>query len=466
MTATGADGAARDSRLVDSVKDGDSSLVRRLIVLKLDVNATEPDGASALHWAVERDRVDLADMLLKAGARPDMANDYGVTPLTLAAANGNAPIIVQLIEGGAKPNTALPTGETALMTAAHTGRIEAVRALINHGADVNARENIKGQTALMWSIWQGHDDVTRVLINTGADITATSDSGFTPLLFAVREGNLPIVRALLGKGAGVMESSTDGNTALHVAVVRGHVDMAKFLLNQGADANASVPGFTPLHWAAATWETGHSHDYIFNETAVNLRQEWSALAGIPTAYAKHDLIKALIAHGADVNARMEKRPPRFGHSLFKTELLPGATPFYLATITADLPTMRLLLANGADPAIGSANNKPLIVAAGLGRVEQETRVPESHVIEAIQLLLETGADINETNGAGNTPLHAATMAGLDNAVTYLAQHGAALSPRNKQDETPLKQAHGFIDKFLLYMRPSTAAVLEKLGATE
>ena len=200
---------------------------------------------------------------------------------------------------------------------------------------------------------------------------------------------------------------------------------------------------------------------------MNTVPEWSVLAGIPTPQAKRDLIVALLAHGADVNARMRKAPPRFGHSLFKTEILPGATPFYLATITADIPTMQLLLQKGADPTLTAAgDNTALIVAAGLGRVEQETRVPEPRVSEAVTLVLDLGADINQPNEAGNTALHAATMAGLDDVVAYLVQRGAALNTKNKMGETPLKQAHGFIDKFLLYMRPSTAAVLEKLGATE
>jgi ankyrin repeat protein len=467
VTSSVASAASRDRRLIDAVKDGDAPTVRQLLASKVDVSATQPDGANALHWAAERDRVDIADALLKAGARANTENDYGVTPLALAAANGSVAMIDRLIAGGANPLVALPTGETVLMTAVHTGRLDAVGALIAHGADVDAKESVKGQTALMWSIWQGHDDVTRALVEAGADIATASNSGFTPLLFAVRDGNLTILQLLIDKGASVTETATDGNSALHVAVVRGHVEVAKLLLERGADPNADGPGFTPLHWATGTWESGHSHDYIFNETAVNRIQEWSVLAGIPIEEAKHDLIIALLSHGADVNARIQKPPPRFGFSLFKTGLLSGATPFYLATVTADLPTMRLLLANGADPAIAAKDNTtPLIMAAGLGRVEQETRVTEAREIEAVRLLLRLGADINEANSAGNTPLHAATMAGLENLVEFLADHGAALNARNKIGETPLKQARGFEDMFLLYMRPKAAAVLERLGAVE
>ncbi len=463
----GAAPVVRDTRLIEAVKRGDVAGARQLIARKVDVNGRQPDGATALHWAAERDQVELAALLLTSGAQPNLQNDYGVTPLMLAATNGSDTMIERLIAGGADPNAALPTGETVLMTAAHTGRVGAVKALLAHGAAVNARERVKGQTAIMWSIWQGHDEVTRALVDAGADLKAASDSGFTPFLFAVREGNLPMVRLLLEKGVDVNQAGKDGLSALHVAVVRGHVGIAKLLLDRGADANNATPGFAPLHWVAGTWESGHSHDYIFNEVAVNKTQEWGVLAGIPSQEEKHDLINALLAHGARVNAQMEKAPPRFGFALFKTDLIRGATPFYLAAVTADIPTMQLLLAKGADPKLHAANNNTaLIMAAGLARVEQETRVPEEREIEAVEMLLKLGLDINEANEAGNTPLHAATMAGLEHMVAYLAEHGAAINARNKKGETPLKQARGFEDMFLLYMRPKAAAVLEKLGATE
>lgn len=468
LTAGMASAAGGDLRLVEAVRGGDATAVRQLLGKKADVNGRQPDGATALHWAAERDRVDLADLLLKAGATVGVANDYGVTPIVLAAVNGSDAMIERLVAGGADPNAALPTGETVLMTAARTGKLAAVRALVARGANVNAKENVKGQTALMWSIWQGHDDVTRALIEAGADLKLASSSGFTPMLFAVREGNMPILRLLFEKGAGdANQAGTDTYSALHIAVVRGHVEMAKYLLDKGADPNNIMPGFTVLHWVAGTWESGHAHDYIFNETAVNRVHEWSVLAGIPSVAQKHDLIRTLLAKGAQVNAVMTKAPPRFGHSLFKTDLLRGATPFYLASVTSDIPTMKLLLEHGADPKILAANNNsPIIMAAGLGRVEQESRVPEERAIEAVKLLLSLGANINEANAAGNTPLHAATMAGLEHMVRFLAENGAAINAKNKAGATPLKQAHGFEDMFLLYLRPKAAAVLETFGATE
>ncbi len=466
VLSTGLEAAGVDTRVVDAAKAGDIAVVRQLLQQQVDVNAPQPDGATALHWAAYADDLKMADLLLSAGSSVDVVNDYGVPPLSLAARNGSAAMVEKLLEAGANPNAALPTGETILMTAAQAGSTASVETLLARGAAVNATEAVMGQTALIWAIWQGHMDVVQKLVDAGADVEATSTSGFTPLMFAAREGSIEAARLLLSRGTNTNAVAKDGVSALHVAVVRGHVRFAKLLLEHGASPNADAPGFTPLHWAAGTWETVHSHDYIFNEVAVVQVEEWRTLAGIPSHEAKLDLIKALLEKGANVNVRTSKAPPRFGFSLFKAPLAIGSTPFYLASLASDTPTMRLLLANGADPMIGALDNStPLMVAAGLARVDNETRIPEVRALEAVKLALMVGNSIHEANGAGNTALHAATMAGLDTVVQYLVESGAQINAKNKKGETPLKIANGFEDSLLMYTRPSTAVVLQKLGAS-
>ena len=152
-------GARRDAPLVAAVKAADVDAVRTLIGEQgVDVNQAEPDGATALHWAVHRNDAELVDLLIAAGADVAAANRYGVQPISLAAENGNAAILDALLDAGADPNAVLPEGETVLMTAARTGDAASIRALLVRGADPNARDSFRGQTALMWAASRNNAD--------------------------------------------------------------------------------------------------------------------------------------------------------------------------------------------------------------------------------------------------------------------------------------------------------------------
>src|SRR5262249_9791045 len=153
-----------------------------------------------LHWAAHWDDLDTADLLIRAGAKVQAANSYGITPLALACTNGNAAMVTLLLKAGADPNAARSTGETPLMTASRTGSIETVKALLARGARADAKEPLEGQTALMWAISERHADIARVLIEQGADVHARTTSGFSPLLFAARVGDLASTRMLLDAG--------------------------------------------------------------------------------------------------------------------------------------------------------------------------------------------------------------------------------------------------------------------------
>jgi uncharacterized protein len=454
--------SSADLRLVGAVHARDFATARTLLRQKVEVNAAQSDGATALHWAIHWDNPEIVDLLLRAGADSNIANDYGVTPLLLACSDASASIVERLLKAGARPNTALPTGETPLMTAARTGKVEAVNALLAAGAIVDARESRKGQTALMWALAERHLDVVRTLLAHGADVKARSAGGFNPLLFGTREGDLETVRLLLRSGADadLNATSADGSSPLLVAVVRGHVALAKFLLDQGANPDADATGYTALHWAAGKWENNHTYDHPQIDAG-----EWGILGGVPPA-EKLDLINALLARGADVNARTRKPPPRFGSTVFEQRYVIGATPFYLAALSADADVMRLLVARGADP-VQMANDRttPLIVASGITRIEAESRLPESEHLRAVELALDLGNDVNAANEAGNTALHGAAMAGFPSVVQALVDRGAALNAKNTRGETPLKlAAEGFVRGGQVNVRPAAAALLRKLGA--
>src|SRR5579863_2579565 len=133
--------AAPKSDVADAAMRGDKTAVRTLLQQKADVNAPQVDGTTALHWAVEANDSELADLLLRDGAKASAANKAGATPLLLATQNGNAAMIGRLLTAGADPNAPLTkTGDTALMMAARTGKADAVKVLLDHKAQVNAQE--------------------------------------------------------------------------------------------------------------------------------------------------------------------------------------------------------------------------------------------------------------------------------------------------------------------------------------
>src|SRR5262245_19849722 len=116
LAVAGLEAAGTTVRLIDAVKQGNRTAVRTLIAERANVNAAEPDGMTALHWAVRGNDLQTAQLLVRAGANVKAASRYGITPLGLAAQNGSAAVAELLLTAGADANAATPEGETVLMT--------------------------------------------------------------------------------------------------------------------------------------------------------------------------------------------------------------------------------------------------------------------------------------------------------------------------------------------------------------
>ena len=437
--------AAADAPLADAMEKMDRAAVHALLQRRADVNTPQVDGMTALHWATYQDDAESVGLLVRAGANVKAVNRYGVTPLTLAITNGDSAIVETLLQAGADPNTTLPGGETALMTAARVGTLASVKALLARGANVDTKDEKHGQTALMWAAAEGHAPVVEMLIEVGADFKARLASGMTPLLFAVREGRSDVVRALLKAGVDVNEpvpveggrrravggrALPPGATPLLAAVMNGHFELAAQLLAAGANPNANLPGYTALHAIVPVRKPGVGD----NDPAPEGSGTMSSL----------ELVRKLVAAGADINARMTRRA-----NLANTRLNEvGATPFMMAALTADAELMRELARLGADPFITNVDNStPLMAAAGLAtRSPGEDAGTESEVLAAVQVALELGNDINAVDKNGETPMHAAAYKNLPQVVEFLASKGAKIDVWNKPDKygwTPLAIAVGY-----------------------
>ena len=459
--------AGDDLRLVEAVKHQNAAATRLLLQQDLDVNTAQADGVTALHWAAHWNDHDTAGRLIGAGVNVNAANDLGVTPLSLACVNGSATLVETLLQAGADASATTWSGETVLMTCARTGNVEAVTALLVRGADVHAAEAERGQTALMWAAAENHAKVVEALITGGADVHARTTGGnaylragiagadYTPILFAVRIGAIDAARVLLDHGANVNDVALDGSTPLLVATHQGRWELAHVLLSRGADPNLDGgAGFLPLHWASGTYEDGLSG-------ALGAKPEKYQRRGSKGS-GKLELVKDLLAHGADPNRRLgNKTLSRYRRGAS------GGTAFLLAAQAGERAIMQALLEAGADPHLATNDNTTsLMAAAGYGRRMPHDTTPEAGALEAAELALEHGNDINAANEDGETALHWAAHWGRDSMVQWLVDHGAHVNAMNKLGQTPLSIANGTQRPSAdFYSWPNLQVLLRSLGGT-
>jgi ankyrin repeat protein len=437
-----------DIRLPDAAMRGDVTAVKSLLKENVDVNAAQGDGNTALHWAVYRDDLETARLLIRAGAKIDSRTRVGdITPLLLAAKNGSGPMIGLLLKAGADTNAPNANGTTPLMLAAASGKTDALKVLLDNGATVNTRDAANGQTAVMFAAALGRGAAIKMLAEYGADLNATSKAslvkplaargepgegdrnktiimgGNSALHFAAREGQLEAVRELVAAGANVnVVSGSDHMSPLLQAIITGHFDIAKLLLEHSADPNlvSATAGLFPL------WATIDAR-YAYHE--------WYPAPSVDQENTNYlDLIKELLDHGANVNARLGSKPwfRTFGNSSGPDPA--GSTAFWRAAQANDVAAMKLLIAHGADPNIKTTHGcSPLLVATGIQHSYQGANmVPEARM-ETVRFLVEDlGADVNSKDDRGYSALHAAALIGRNDIILYLTKRGGNVSARANQ----------------------------------
>ncbi|HEV2200665.1 MAG TPA: ankyrin repeat domain-containing protein [Bryobacteraceae bacterium] len=444
--------------IVEAARSSDHDALRALLAKKVDVNAVEGDGSTALHWASYRDDLEGVDLLLHAGAKVNASNDLGATPLWAASQNGSAPMVAKLLAAGANPNAALLAGETPVMVAARSGYANVLELLLAKGGDPNAR-GARGQTALMWAVSQKHPEAVKVLLAHGADVEIRSNAwnevmavpphgylpynraiphgGDTALMFAAREDDVESAKLLVAAGAQVNAADAWGVTATTLAAHSGNDDAVAFLLSKGADPNLAAAGFTALH------------------AAIMRRDE--------------ALVSALLDHGANPNVPLQTWTPtrRASHDFNFAPELVGATPFWLASRFTEPEIMRLLLKHGADPLFVHRSEKvvdgrgdqlfphrkesttALMAATGMGGgvawVQTAKSKREALMLEAAKIAVEAGIDVNAVNTNGRNALDAARGLGYDSVVKFLTEKGAksnapaAVTPEPRSKDAPFTE---------------------------
>jgi ankyrin repeat protein len=524
-------GAQSAASIANAAQNGDREAVRALLKKGVDVNGAQGDGTTALHWAAMRGDADMARMLLVAGANVRATTRIGsYTALYLAAKGGYSDVVAALLAAGADAKAATSNGTTPLMIAAAAGDTKSINSLIENGADLNAVET-KGETPLMFAAGFNRLDAVKLLLQKGADhkkttkvtdlfaLTApeeesmarqsgraaparadvagatrayryneliSSQGGLTALLFAARQGYADVVMALLDAGADINQPNAgDKTTPLLISIINGHFDLATKLIDRGANVNAAAfNGVAPLF------------------AVLNLQWAPKSLYPSPKAYQQQqttylDLMQALLAKGADPNARVSRK---VWYQAYNSDYAgfdeAGATPFFRAAYASDVAAMKLLVSAGADPHIGTFKPAgrpftgegtrqiqdtsgvppvpyggpailPIHAATGVGYGEgfaaNSHRYAPTGFLPAIKYLVEEiGADVNAVDHEGNTPVHLCASRGDNECINYLVSKGADVTRVNREGNTTVDMANGPVQRTQPY--PETIKLLEGLGA--
>jgi ankyrin repeat protein len=484
--------------LIDLAKAGKTEIVVAAITSPdLNLNQQSADGSTSLLWATYNVDYKMVTALLEKGADPNIANNFGAFPLSEATKLGDLTLVSLLLKAGADPNLSNTDNQTALMLAANVGSVEIANLLVEAGADVNAIEGFRQQDALMWAAANNQPKIVKLLVEAGADVNRRSKAddwprqmtsepraqfrdtgGLTSLLYATRSGCLECVKTIVEAGADIDKPNPDGVTPLINALDNKKWDIAWYLLDKGARNDIwDMSGRTPLY-VAVDQNSFRARGFFAGFFNYGRGKE-----SAPNRFTGMDLINRLLSEGVDTDHQLTRmRPNGYGRGRFADYMMRGGTgPLMVATLSYDIDAMKALLAAGAEVDLPNVYQiTPLMAAVGMsGNSRGPATIPEgdiqAKVIEAIDLLLDAGADINKTvtdsrtytakmdayiigrDQEGRTALFAAAETGWDRVVTRLLERGA--------DPTMLDaEGKGILDAAMNPVRTGPGASMEIAGA--
>jgi uncharacterized protein len=495
---------------------GAHAVVSRLLEAGVDPGQETGTGAAAIHLAAQAGDAETVRLLLSYGADADARErSWGQTPLMVAAAQNGTEAIRTLLDGGASVDLRAHVVDVMardMEDRRARERRDAVLAEFREQHDPTQGE------------WRPTPEQVQAAIRAAREVEAESrdglpmdaeewlrraaeredewpvgftalvgtEGGMSALLLAVRDGHRAAVDLLLDRGADIdLPNAGDGTTPILLAALNGHYDLVLHLLDRGADPTlGSVAGATPLY-------------------AV-LNKEWAPNSRFPQPTYHHqqeatylEVMEALLEAGSDPNVRLKRQ---LWYTTYNSDYLgvdrTGATPFWRAAYATDVAAMRMLLAYGADPNIptmrpperrrgfgggggggggveeadpsglppiptGGPGVYPIHAAAGVGYGQGFAANDHRHVsngwMRTMRLLVEElGADVNQRDHNGYTPLHHAASRGDNEMIRYLVERGADVTAIARTGQTTADMANGPVERTPPY--PSTIQLLESLGS--
>ena len=517
-----------------AVSGGQGEIAKFLIDNGADIDADDGNGQSLLHQAARSGSPQLVELLISKGgdvnAKIQSGNQGGYTPLHNAALSNNVEVAELLISKGADVNAESNnpiTRHTPLHVAATHGA-EMVELLIDKGANINASSGRYGRTPLHQAITAGKNDIVELLIDKGADINAKvrmRTPGMTPLHLAIENGDKDLTELLISKGADINAKMNDGCTAIYNATKAGRKDIVELLISKGADINISNNlGLTPLYIAEHKGYTRIAELLIENDAKaispslrgaitigdlerVKVLISQSADVNSQKILANRflhlacengykEIVELLIDKGADINAEnnigqtpldraelfnkaetakllinhgakrglfssvssgdTEEVKRRISQGAEVNAIRIGQSLLHIACQSGNKKIVELLINSGADVNVSNRRGlTPLDIAERDGQTEiiellrvqgakkgfsNLLRAINSGDIEQVKLLISQGADVNTKNNAGQTLLHIACRSGNKEVVEFLIDQGANINSKSNRDLTPLDLA--------------------------
>jgi len=384
-----------DTALILAATGGQVSIVKALLETRADVDATSNSRATALSRASENGHAEVAKLLLTAGANVNPKNVDGLTPLALACTNGHIKVAEILLAAGADVKARANTGDTALSRASAAGYLDTVKLILREGQTIKS-EDLNAETALTQAVRAGHSDIVKLLLPKTAGIKLKSyGSQERRFLLAVLRGDLRSVIEATEHSANIECRTDAGDTALGLASALGNKEIVKHLLAKGADINAIMDDGSTALMRAA--RTGHT-----------------------------EVVNVLVSGGADVNATDRD----------------GNNALMLSAGKGEPASTTVLLSKKCDVnAKNESGSSALLLAAKNGHAD------------VVKQLLSTEADIHARDNEGNTALMVASSMGHLEALKILVRKDFEVNAKNHQRRTALIMAaingHKAVVKLLL-----------------